>query len=153
MQGILGAGMKMEVDRLSKITKAEIVDAIYNRTGANRKEIRDMVDYFIEEVKGALIARSVIELRGFGTFEVKIRKGRQKARNPRTGEILSVNSHGIVAFRPGRELKQEVWLLKNGQQDPQAESTGGEAAGLRSEPIQVSAAGSGVQPGGTVAGI
>ena len=96
---------------MNKLTKAEIVDAIYNKTGTNRKEIRDIVDKFIEEVKTALVTRNVIELRGFGTFEVKVRKGRQKARNPKTGEIVSVNSHGIVSFRPGRDLKRDVWPL------------------------------------------
>jgi integration host factor subunit beta len=96
---------------VSKFTRADIIDAIYNKTGTNRKEIRNLVDLFIEEVKTALVSHKVIELRGFGTFEVKIRKGRQKARNPKTGEILSVNSHGIVHFRAGRELKQDVWTL------------------------------------------
>ena len=96
---------------MSKFTKADIVDAIYNKTGTNRKEIRDVVDLFIKEVKTALVARNAIEFRGFGTFEIKIRKGRQKARNPKTGEIISVNSHGTVTFRPGRELKRDVWPL------------------------------------------
>ena len=96
---------------MSKITKADIVDAIYNKTGTNRKEIRDVVDLFIDELKATLIARNVVEFRGFGTFEIKIRKGRQKARNPKTGEIISVNSHGTVIFRPGRELKRDVWPL------------------------------------------
>ena len=98
---------------MDKFTKADIVDAIYNKAGIDRKEIHKVVDLFIEEVKGALIANKVIELRGFGTFEVKIRKGRRKARNPKTGENLSVNSHGIAAFRAGRELKQDVWNLKH----------------------------------------
>ena len=97
---------------MSKITKADIVDSIYNKTGANRREIHDIVDIFIDEIKTALITHNVIELRGFGTFETRIRKGRQKARNPKTGEILSVNSHGIAVFRPGRELKQDVWGLE-----------------------------------------
>ena len=101
---------------MNKLTKADIVDAIYNKTGTNRKDIRDIVDFFIDEVKSALVSHRVIELRGFGTFEIKIRKGRQKARNPRTGETLSVNSHGIAAFRAGRELRQEVWNLK--QEEP-----------------------------------
>jgi integration host factor subunit beta len=96
----------------SKYTKAEIVDSIYNKTGLNRKEIRDVMDIFIDEIKDALVKRRVIELRGFGTFEVRVRKGRQKARNPRTGEILSVNSHGSAVFRAGKELKQDVWNLK-----------------------------------------
>ena len=102
---------------VSKITKADIVDAIYNKTGTNRKDIRDIVDYFIDEVKAALVSHKSIELRGFGTFEIKIRKGRQKARNPKTGEILSVNSHGIAAFKAGRELRQDVWNLKLDEQN------------------------------------
>jgi integration host factor subunit beta len=104
-----------------KLTKADIVDAVYEKTGMSRKEIRTVVDLFINEIKDALIEQMVIELRGFGTFEVRIRKGRQKARNPKTGEPVSVNSHGIAAFRPGRELKQDVWSLKNGQ--PPAKDT------------------------------
>ena len=96
---------------MDKFTKADIVDAIYNKSGVNRKEIRNVVDLFIDELKAALVSNKVIELRGFGTFEIKTRKGRQKARNPKTGEIISVNSHGIVAFRPGRDLKRDVWPL------------------------------------------
>jgi len=96
---------------VDKFTKADIVDAIYNKIGVDRKEIRDIVDLFIVELKAALVSNKVIELRGFGTFEIKTRKGRQKARNPKTGEIISVNSHGIVAFRPGRDLKRDVWPL------------------------------------------
>ena len=101
---------------MRKWTKADIVDAIYNKTSTDRKEIRDLVDLFVEEIKAALISGKVIELRGFGTFEVKIRKGRIKARNPKTGEILSVNPHGIAFFRAGRELRRDVWNLK--QEEP-----------------------------------
>jgi integration host factor subunit beta len=97
-----------------KLTKAEIVDSLYEKTGMNRREIRIMVDLFIDELKEALAQDAVIELRGFGTFEVKIRKGRAKARNPRTGETVAVTSHGIAAFRPGQELKQNVWNIGQG---------------------------------------
>jgi integration host factor subunit beta len=62
-------------------------------------------------MKEALMRRQVIELRGFGTFEVKIRKARPRARNPRTGESITIRSHGAVAFRSGRELKQAVWKI------------------------------------------
>jgi integration host factor subunit beta len=95
----------------NKFTKADIIDSVYNKTGINRKDIRVVVDLLIDEIKTALVNQRVIELRGFGTFEIKVRKGRTKARNPRTGELLSVGSHGIAAFRAGRELKQEVWNL------------------------------------------
>jgi integration host factor subunit beta len=95
-----------------KITKVELIDAICQKTGMNRKDIKKIFELLIDEIKNALIDYQIIELRGFGTFEIKIRKGRKKARNPRTGEIVSVNSHGVVNFRAGRELKQEVWKLK-----------------------------------------
>ena len=95
-----------------KYTKADIVDSVYNKTGTNRKEIRDLMDLITEDIMDALRKVYTIELRGFGTFEVRIRKGRKKARNPKTGELLSVNSHGTVAFRAGRDLRKDVWNIK-----------------------------------------
>ncbi|MDR0553902.1 MAG: integration host factor subunit beta [Treponema sp.] len=94
-----------------KCTKADLIDSVYQKTGMNRKEIRAVIDLFIDEIKDALMKQTSIELRGFGTFEVRIRKGRQGARNPKTGTLVSVRSHGIAAFRPGRELKQDVWHI------------------------------------------
>ncbi|MCL2209366.1 MAG: integration host factor subunit beta [Treponema sp.] len=102
---------------LRKFTKADIIDALYEKTGMSRGEIRNVIDLFIEEMKDALINRQVIELRGFGTFDVKIRKARSRARNPRTGENIAIRSHGAVTFRSGRELKQAVWKL-NDDNDP-----------------------------------
>ncbi|MCL2007758.1 MAG: integration host factor subunit beta [Treponema sp.] len=102
----------MKADGISKVSKADIVDAIYGKVSTDRKDIQKVVDLFIEEIKNALVLDKIVELRGFGTFEVKIRKGRERARNPKTGEIVSVTAHGIAAFRAGRELKQDVWVLK-----------------------------------------
>ena len=98
-----------------KITKADIIDALYEKTGMNRSEIRTAVDLFINEMKESLIRRQVIELRGFGTFEVKVRKARPRARNPKTGENLVIRSHGVAVFRSGRELKQAVWNINDNE--------------------------------------
>jgi integration host factor subunit beta len=92
-----------------KYTKADILNAIYEKTTVDRSVIKSVTDLLIEEIKNALIENKTIELRGFGTFEVRVRKGRQKARNPRTGAPVSVKDHGIAAFRPGRDLKEAVW--------------------------------------------
>jgi len=100
-------------DLTGKITKADIIDALYEKTGMNRIEIRAAVDIIFDEMKDALVKRKVIELRGFGTFEVKIRKARACARNPRTGENIETHSHGVVSFRSGKELKQAVWALND----------------------------------------
>ena len=94
-----------------KVTKADIINSIYQNTGIQRKDIRTALDCFIDEIKHSLMQNQIIELRGFGTFEIRIRKGRKKARNPRSGELVSVNSHGVAAFRPGKELKQDVWHI------------------------------------------
>jgi len=94
-----------------KYTKADIIDSLYDSSGLSRKEIRKVIDLFIEEIKDALLKRHIIELRGFGTFEIKVRKARQRARNPRTGQTISVRPHGMVTFRSGRELKQEAWNI------------------------------------------
>ena len=95
----------------SKFTKADIIDALYEKTGMNRAEIRGTIDLFFDVVRDALLRRQVIELRGFGTFEVKVRKARARARNPKTGEEIAIKSHGSVSFRPGRELKQAAWNI------------------------------------------
>jgi nucleoid DNA-binding protein len=95
-----------------KLTKAEIIENIYEKVQVNRKDIHAIIDCFFDEVKSALSEDKIVELRGFGTFEVRTRKGRTKARNPRTGETVSVGDHGVAAFRPGRNLKQNVWTLR-----------------------------------------
>jgi integration host factor subunit beta len=96
---------------VSKYTKADIIDLLCERSGASRKEIRITVDLFIDELKKALERNRAIELRGFGTFEIKARRGRVRARNPKTGKFVEVASHCIAVFRPGQELKKAVWNL------------------------------------------
>ncbi|TVR54938.1 MAG: integration host factor subunit beta [Spirochaetaceae bacterium] len=99
----------------SKLTKAEIVEEIAESTGLSKKDIHTVVDLFFSQVKNALLDDKVIEFRGFGTFEIRTRKGRERARNPKTGETVSVQDHGVVVFRPGKELKEASWELRAGQ--------------------------------------
>ena len=94
----------------NKLTKAEIIDSIFERTGINRKDVHRILDEFFDELKEGLEDDRIVELRGFGTFEIRTRKGREKARNPKTGEIVPVSAHGVAVFRPGKELKQLAWL-------------------------------------------
>lgn len=94
-----------------KLTKAEIIEQIYPRVKVSKKNIHTILDLFFEEIKNGLLEDRVIELRGFGTFEIKLRKGR-KARNPKTGDSVEVHDHGVAVFRPGRELKQKAWSLR-----------------------------------------
>ena len=95
-----------------KLTKAAIIESLHAKLGINRTDIHQVIDELFEEIKDGLKENKVIELRGFGTFEVRTRKGREKARNPKTGEVVAVESHGVAIFRPGKELKDAVWNLK-----------------------------------------
>ncbi len=95
----------------SKLTKAEIIEKIYLDIKVSKKNIHKILDLFVDELKKGLLEDRIVELRGFGTFEIKTRKGR-KARNPKTGESVIVHNHGVAVFRPGRELKQKAWPLR-----------------------------------------
>ncbi|MDR1625839.1 MAG: integration host factor subunit beta [Spirochaetia bacterium] len=96
----------------NKLTKAEIVETLIEKTQFDKKEIHFIVDTIFEEIRAALAGDKIVELRGFGTFEIRTRKGRSKARNPRTGEPVQVRDHGVTAFRPGKELKESTWALR-----------------------------------------
>jgi len=96
-----------------KFTKAEIIECISEQLDFNRKDIHQVIDALFEELKNALNDDKIVELRGFGTFEIRTRKGREKARNPKTGEIVPVKAHGVAVFRPGKELKSIAWPLRS----------------------------------------
>ncbi|NIZ40740.1 integration host factor subunit beta [Entomospira entomophila] len=104
-------------DIQGKLTKAEIVESIGKRLSArssllSKSEIHEVIEEFFVEIKNGLVSGRSVELRGFGTFELRHRIGREKARNPRTGDVLKVDSHSVAIFRPGRDLKKRVWSYK-----------------------------------------
>jgi len=89
------------------VTKADIVEEIASKTGLTRKETAEVVAHFIDAVKHALKEGKHIEIRGFGTFKVAVRKPRA-ARNPRTGEIVPLLERKVPVFKVSRELKDRV---------------------------------------------
>lgn len=98
----------------SKVTKIDIVEEIYNSSDIEieKSEIQNIVDLFLKQVKQSLENGSSIELRGFGTFEPRLRKPKSNVRNPRTGEAVKVDAHYVAAFRAGQELKEKLWNLQ-----------------------------------------
>jgi integration host factor subunit beta len=94
-----------------KYTKTDLINAIYDDTGIDRENVKLVVDLMIKKLKDAIADGSTVELRGFGTFEARARKGRDRARNPRTGDPVIVKPHSVPYWKPGRELKREVWDL------------------------------------------
>ncbi|MCR5725532.1 MAG: integration host factor subunit beta [Treponema sp.] len=96
---------------LKKITKYDLVEAVYQNTKHEKRVVQEVVENLLLELKDSLKDGATIELRGFGTFEPRLRKGRSKARNPKTGELLSVAPHYVAAFRSGQELRKALWDL------------------------------------------
>ena len=89
------------------MTKADIVDVIASATGLTKVETEAVVDGFISTVINALKEGKNIEIRGFGSYKVKKRKGRM-ARNPRTGVQVRVEEHFVPLFKVSKELKTTV---------------------------------------------
>ena len=96
---------------MKKVTKFDLVEAVYENTRCDKKVVQTVIDSFLEEIKNSLKDSSTIELRGFGTFELRLRKGKESARNPKTGDKVSVAPHYVAAFRSGQELKNSLWNL------------------------------------------
>lgn len=94
-----------------KVTKFDLVESVYSDVNCEKKVVQTVLESLLEQIKNSLKDGSTIELRGFGTFELRLRKGREKARNPKTGEQLSVEPHYVAAFRSGQELKKALWDL------------------------------------------
>ena len=100
---------------MAKIIKSDLVEEVYKNTNFPKNEIIQITDSLLAEIKNALCKGNSIELRNFGTFEPKLRKGKTNARNPRTGEIVQGEPHYIATFKAGRELKEKIWTLKKSE--------------------------------------
>lgn len=95
-----------------KITKYDLIDSVYQNNDVEKNVIVKVVDSFIESLKNSMAEGSTIELRGFGTFEPRLRKGRERARNPKTGEIVKMDPHYVAIFRSGKDLKKALYELE-----------------------------------------
>ena len=89
------------------MTKKEIIKHISYRIGLTQVETRKVVQGTFDAIIDAIAQEGRIELRNFGVFEVKTRKAR-KARNPRTGEEVSVPEKRVVIFKPGRLMEEKI---------------------------------------------
>jgi integration host factor subunit beta len=89
------------------MNKSELVTALQNETGLNKKEAELLVSTFFDEIIESLKNDSRTEIRGFGSFSVKKYKS-YTGRNPKTGEHIRVASKKLPVFKVGKELKEKV---------------------------------------------
>jgi len=95
-------------DRNSRtVTKAELADALFEKLGLNKREAKDMVDSFFDEIRLALERGESVKLSGFGNFLLRD-KPQRPGRNPKTGEEIAITARRVVTFHASQKLKATV---------------------------------------------
>ena len=89
------------------LTKADMVERLYDELGLNKREAKDLVEMFFDEVRIALAQGEEVKLSGFGNFQLR-NKSERPGRNPKTGLVIPVSARRVVTFRAGQKLKSLV---------------------------------------------
>jgi integration host factor subunit alpha len=89
------------------LTKADLADLLFEQVGLNKREAKDMVEAFFEEVRSALETGDSVKLSGFGNFELR-KKSERPGRNPKTGEEIPITARRVVTFHASQKLKSKV---------------------------------------------
>ena len=89
------------------LTKADLAETLYDDLGLNKREAKEFVDLFFEQVRGSLERGTDVKLSGFGNFGLRS-KNERPGRNPKTGEEIPISARRVVTFRPGQKLKARV---------------------------------------------
>ncbi len=89
------------------LTKADMAEKLYEELGLNKREAKEIVEMFFEEVRSALESGNQVKLSGFGNFDLRD-KNQRPGRNPKTGEEIPITARRVVTFRPGQKLKARV---------------------------------------------
>ncbi len=91
------------------MTKAELSESLFEELGLNKREAKEFVDFFFEEVRDKLGVGEPVKLSGFGNFELRS-KNQRPGRNPKTGREIPISARRVVTFRPGQKLRSKVGL-------------------------------------------
>lgn len=89
------------------LTKAEMAERLFEDLGLNKREAKELVEAFFEEIRASLEAGQQVKLSGFGNFDLRD-KNQRPGRNPKTGEEIPISARRVVTFRPGQKLKTRV---------------------------------------------
>lgn len=89
------------------VTKADLAEALFDSVGLNKREAKEFIDLFFDEIAGSLTQGEEVKLSGFGNFELRD-KNQRPGRNPKTGEEIPISARRVVTFRPGQKLRLRV---------------------------------------------
>ena len=91
-----------------------MADKLFEELGLNKREAKELVEQFFEEIRVCLENNEQVKLSGFGNFDLRDKASRP-GRNPKTGEDIPITARRVVTFRPGQKLKARVENLKADQ--------------------------------------
>ena len=100
------------------LTKADLADLLFEKVGLNKREAKDMVERFFEEVRVALEAGDGVKLSGFGNFQLRD-KPQRPGRNPKTGEEIPITARRVVTFHASQKLMAMVDKHFHGRESEQ----------------------------------
>jgi len=89
------------------LTKADMAERLFDDLGLNKREAKELVEAFFEEIRFCLEQGQQVKLSGFGNFDLR-NKNQRPGRNPKTGEEIPISARRVVTFRPGQKLKARV---------------------------------------------
>jgi integration host factor subunit alpha len=92
---------------LPTLTKAELAELLFEQVGLNKREAKDMVETFFDEIRNALERGEAVKLSGFGNFQLRD-KPQRPGRNPKTGEEIPITARRVVTFHASQKLKTMV---------------------------------------------
>jgi integration host factor subunit alpha len=95
------------------LTKAELADLLFEKVGLNKREAKDMVEAFFEEVRNTLENGEDVKLSGFCNFQLRD-KPQRPGRNPKTGEAIPITARRVVTFHASQKLKLAVEIFPRG---------------------------------------
>jgi len=96
------------------LTKAELTDLLFENIGLNKREAKEIVECFYEEMRVALQNGDGVKLSGFGNFQLRT-KPQRPGRNPKTGEEIPISARRVVTFHASQKLKSMVEASYHGE--------------------------------------
>ena len=92
---------------MAALTKAEMAEKLFEELGLNKREAKEVVELFFEEVRSSLESNEQVKLSGFGNFDLRD-KSQRPGRNPKTGEEIPIKARRVVTFHASQKLKSNV---------------------------------------------
>lgn len=89
------------------LTKAAMAEYLFEELGLNKREAKEMIEMFFDEIRLSLINGRPVRLSGFGNFDLRDKTPRP-GRNPKTGEEIPITARRVVTFRSGQKLNASV---------------------------------------------